>query len=287
MLSMRIKFLSAPTRNYLPRNTSKILFAFALLAWLKQDQARADERSFTYSYEADSVLPKGGWEFEQWITYKGGKEDGIFSRWDIREEIEYGVADKYTTALYLNLRSTHSDGVPGSADLDRFEFKGISSEHKLQLLNPHTKPIGLLLYGEISTDGDELELEEKLVLSKTLDEKWTLAFNAVLEQEWEFEADETEKTLGLEFTAGVSYKISPHWAVGLEAMNVRKFDGLSFSSQQSSAYFAGPNLHYGASKWWATLTVMPQVGGRPDTGSSLNLRDHERVEVRLIAGFGF
>ena len=263
------------------------MLALALLLGFSASRLQADERSFTYSYEADSILPKGGWEFEQWLTYKGGKERGIFSSWDIREELEYGVADKYTTALYLNMRSTHSDGVPGRQDLDRFEFKGISSEHKLQLLNPHIKPVGLLIYGEITTDGKELELEEKVVLSKTLGEKWTLAFNATLEEEWEFEANSTEKTLGLEFTAGVSYKFSPHWAVGLEAMNVRKFEGLSFGTQESNAYFLGPNVHYGASRWWATLTVMPQVGGRPDTRSGLNLSDHERVEVRLIAGFNF
>jgi hypothetical protein len=69
----------------------------------------ADERFFTYSYEATSVLPKGGIEFEQWITYRGQKEVGIYARWDFREEIEYGVTDRYTTALYLNFRNTRSD----------------------------------------------------------------------------------------------------------------------------------------------------------------------------------
>src|SRR5687767_13612437 len=100
----------------------------------------ADERMFTYSYEAVSVLPKGGVEFEQWITYRGGKEDGVFSRWDIREELEFGITDRYTTALYLNFRDTHSDISEATGDeVDEFEFKGISSEHKFQLLNPHTK----------------------------------------------------------------------------------------------------------------------------------------------------
>src|SRR4026207_1688267 len=107
----------------------------------------ADERFFTYSYEASSVLPKGGVEFEQWITYSGGKEDGNFSRWDLREELEFGITDRYTTAVYLNFRDTHSDITADPADdVDEFEFKGVSSEHKFQFLNPHTKPIGLLGY---------------------------------------------------------------------------------------------------------------------------------------------
>lgn len=248
---------------------------------------QADERLFTYSYEADSVLPKGGFEFEQWVTYRGGKEEGVFARWDLREEIEYGVTDRYTTALYLNFRDTFSEDVAGVGDRDRFEFKGISSEHKFQLLNPNLNPVGVLLYGEITTDGHELELEQKLVLSKTLAEKWTLAFNAVIEEEWEFESHETEEALELQFTAGVSYRLNPNWSVGLEALHVREFEGLGFNDQETSAYFIGPNLHYGTSRWWATLTVMPQISGRPDTESGFDLVHQERVQVRLIAGINF
>jgi len=32
---------------------------------------------------------------------------------------------------------------------------------------------------------------------------------------------------------------------------------------------------------------LPQVAGRPDTRSGLNLDEHERIEVRLIAGINF
>lgn len=269
-----------PRRRFLP-------VVLALLGCLSASSLRADERLFTYSYQADSILPKGGVEFEQWITHKNGKDDGVFARWDLREEIEYGLTERLTSALYLNLRNTHSDGVPGLADADKFEFKGISSEWKYQILNPNTKPVGLLLYGEATYDGEEFELEEKLIVSKNFGEKWTVAFNAILEEAWEFEADATEEKLELGLTAGVSYRLTPHWAFGLEAMNVREFDGLGFNSQENNAYFVGPNLHYGTGRWWATLTVMPQVAGRPETRSGLNLKDHERVQVRLIAGYNF
>jgi len=245
----------------------------------------ADERAFTYSYEATSVLPKGGVELEQWITSRAGKENGRFVRWDLREEIEFGVTDRYTTALYLNFRNTHSDGVSSRSDTDDFEFKGISSEHKYQVLNPHLKPLGLLLYGEVTTDGEEVELEEKLVLQKLVGERWNFVFNAILEQEWEFEAGATEKELIVELTAGVSYRLSPHWSVGLEARNHRILE--DFDDQVANAFFLGPNIHWGTGKWWATLTVLPQVAGSPETDSNLELHEHERIEVRLIAGYNF
>jgi len=246
--------------------------------------ARADERLFTYTYEAE-VLPKGGVEFEQWLTHRRGKEDGVFSAWDFREELEFGLTEKLTSALYLNFRNTQTEDVPGLSNQDKFEFKGVSSEWKYQLLNPNTKPVGVLAYAEATYDGVEFELEEKLVLQKNFGEKWVLALNTTVEQKWEFEAGATERELGLELTGGLSYKLTPHWALGLEGRNARKFP--DFDSEKSSAWFVGPALHYGSSKWWATLTVLPQVAGRPDTRSGLNLDEHERIEVRLIAGINF
>jgi len=248
----------------------------------------ADERFFSYNYETD-VLPKGGVEFEQWITYSGGKQSGNYSQWDLREELEFGVTDRYTTSVYLNFRDTHSDLSSGPGDeIDDFEFKGISSEHKFQLLNPHTKPLGLLGYGEVTTDGNELELEEKLVLQKFFgpEGKWNAVFNVTSEQEWEYDADETEEESVLEFTAGLSYRLTPNWAVGIEGRHHRVYEGI-YSHELGNAWFVGPNVHYGSAKWWATLTVLLQVAGDPDTRWGLELDEHTRIEVRLMAGYNF
>ena len=245
--------------------------------------ARADERLFTYVSEAD-VVPKGEWEFEQWLTHRNDRGSGVFSAWDIREEIEYGLLDNLSTALYLNFRQQSSDGVDGLPDRSEFKFRGVSTELKWRLLNPNIQPIGLTLYLEPRYSGDEFELEEKIILQKNFGEKWTTAFNVVFEQEWEFESGGTERELTLELAAGVSYRLSPHWAVGVEGRNHREFEDMDFGKRSHSAWFVGPNLHYGSAGWWATLTVLPQVAGDPATRDGLHLRSHERVEVRLIFG---
>jgi len=72
-----------PTHRLIP------LVASMLTSFLA---ARADERLFTYSYEAE-VLPKGGVEFEQWLTHRRGKQDGVFAAWDFREELEFGLTE--------------------------------------------------------------------------------------------------------------------------------------------------------------------------------------------------
>ncbi|MEO5802259.1 MAG: DUF6662 family protein [Verrucomicrobiota bacterium] len=266
-----------------PRNLFAGLVVGALLL-TSANFACADERFFTYSYDAD-VLPKGAWEFEQWLTHRRGKAGETFSRWDFREEIEYGLLDNLSTSLYLNFRDTHTDD--GVTSESKFEFKGISSEWKYRLLNPNTDPVGLALYFEPTYNGTEVELEEKLILSKNFGEKWQAAFNVSLEQEWEFEHNETRRESVLEFTGGVSYKLTPHWALGLEARNHRVFEGVDYGDKIASAWFVGPAVHYGSSKWWATLTMLPQIQGSPSTNGGRELKEHTKLEARLIVGINF
>ena len=247
--------------------------------------ARADERFFTYVYDAD-VLPKGQIEFEQWLTHRRGKSGQTFSAWDFREEIEYGLCENLSTALYLNFRQVNQTDQSGT-DVDSFRFKGISAEFKYRLLNPEKHPVGLALYLEPTYNGNEVELEEKIILSKNFGEKWVTAFNVSTEQEWEREAGATKEETTLEFSAGVAYRLNPNWSLGLEARHHRVFDGLGFQNELGRAWFVGPNVHYGGPKWWATLTILPQVQGHPDTNGGLELNEHTKAEARLIVGFNF
>src|SRR5438045_9600851 len=65
----------------------------------------ANERYFAYSYEPET-MPRGGLEYEQWLTLRAGRNAAVgqknFNRWEFREELEYGVTDNYTVSLYLH-----------------------------------------------------------------------------------------------------------------------------------------------------------------------------------------
>ncbi len=251
---------------------------------------RADERFFTYVYEAD-VLPKGAWEFEQWLTYRKGFPGGDrdFSRhiWDFREEIEYGMTERLTTALYLNFRQEQNIArQEGLEDTSTFKFKGVSAEFKYQLLNPHKDPVGLALYFEPTYNGNEQELEYKVLLSKNLGDNWVVAANAVFEQEWEREDGETERESVLEFTAGAAYRLTPNWSLGLEGRYHSVFEGIGLDDHLGTGWFLGPNVHYGTAKWWATFTVLPQITGNP-RDDEINRTEHQTFETRLIFGINF
>ena len=261
-----------------------IILVSSLLALLTPRIARADERLFTYSYEAN-VLPMGTFEFEQWVTNQNGKEDGDFSQWNFRTEIEYGVTDSYTSSLYLNWDSTRSEGVTDVEEADSAEFKGISWENVYQLLNPNIDPVGLAVYSELTSDGLDYEIETKLLVSKPIGE-FSLVANAIYEAEWEREDNQTAEEGTLEFTFGTSYKISPAWAVGIEARNKSAYpDGVNLSGQEFQTWSVGPNIHYGTPKWWATLTILPQIWGNGEGAEGNRQLVHEEsLEVRLITG---
>ena len=253
--------------------------------------AKADERRFTYTYEPE-VLPQGGMEFEQWITLRtqrtkeGDVKQDNFNRWELREELEYGVTDNYSVSLYLNTASESfrdfNQNPP--ADVSNFKFEGISIENRYMLLNPANHAVGLTFYLEPRFAGDEAEIEEKVILGQRYGD-WKWAFNVVHATEWADNLHSIEGELELDF--GVARDLGKHWSLGLEVRDHNELP--DYRSWENTAVFVGPVLSYRQEKWWAALTVMPQVfganfSGNPDANSHLELEGHERVNLRLLIG---
>lgn len=265
---------------------------------------RADEQFFGYTYISE-VLPKGKWELEQWVTERTGKESGTFSATDFRTELEHGFTDRLQGSLYLNYNYYYvHDAVASSGALDdrnRFGINGVSSEWEYQLLSPYKNSFGFTLYlepeyGTIEeSDGSrhqEIELEAKLIFEKHwLDDTLIGAFNYVLEPEWAKAEGESsfQTSLKMEWTTGLAYRVAPHWYAGLETRVQTEFADADLNKSEFVAAFVGPAVHYGGKRWWATLTVLPQVWGWPDSRGTggLALDDHEWLEVRLKMGFNF
>ena len=109
----------------------------------------ATERLFTYTYEPET-MPKGGLESEQWVTSRVGRNAAVgqqdFSRWEFRQELEYGVTDNYTLSLYLNESFEHYREPKTGDGHSHFQFDGVSLENKYLVLNPADHAVGLALY---------------------------------------------------------------------------------------------------------------------------------------------
>src|SRR5438132_6955079 len=125
---------------------SMTLFAFA---------TRADENYFGYSYGSET-LPKGKWELYSWTTGRFGKGVGSYAAFDLKQEVEYGVTDRFQIALEWNENYTNFSGGAGQESQDsntpfhrnRFSYAGNSVELKYAFSSPYKDPVGIALFVE-------------------------------------------------------------------------------------------------------------------------------------------
>jgi hypothetical protein len=257
-------------------------------------ETRADERRFTYSYEPET-LPQGAMEFEQWVTWRTQRTKGgdvkqqNYNKWQLREELEYGVTDRYSVSLYLNtaVESFRDFSRNPPAGTSEFKFDGISIENRYLVLNPAEHAVGLTLYLEPRFSGEEAELEQKIILGQRHGD-WKWAFNLTHATEWRDHFHETEGELEVSF--GLARDFGRHWSIGLELRDHNELP--EYRNWENTALFLGPVVSFRQEKGWAALTVMPQIYGAnfgeyPDGNRHLELEGHERVNIRLILGITF
>jgi len=252
--------------------------------------ARADERRFTYVYEPET-LPAGALELENWVTLRSQRNDTVgqdnYNRWDLRQEIEYGVTDRYTVSFYLNEKSESYRNPETSADTSDFDFEGISIENRYNLINPADHPIGLTLYLEGRYAGSEAELEEKIIIGQRHG-NWKWAFNLENATEWEDNLSKREGELGASF--GIARDLGRNWSLGLEVRNQTLLP--EYQSVENTVLYAGPVVSYHRERWWAALSVLPQIkgwnfDGNPDGDTHYELVDNEKINIRFLVGFNF
>lgn len=259
---------------------------------------QADENYFGYAYGSET-LPKGHGEIYQWVTSRTGKADGTYRAVDFQTEFEYGFTDRLQGSLYLNAIKHHISGVTDFTDRDQLRFNGLQAALKYSVRSPYKDGYGLALYLEpgykrySAKSGERTDiffLEPKLILQKNFrDDTLILAANlsAEFEREHNREAREWESELELQFSAGLSYRFAPNWFVGIETLATSAFERMHLDKLGEYAVFAGPNLHYANKQWWATLTVLPQLTGWPETHGQRELEHFEKLQVRLKVGINF
>lgn len=258
----------------------------------------AQDRNFVYTYQS-ITLPKGVKDLEVWNTWRSGR-DYFYRRLDQRVEFEVGLTDKLQTALYLNashigaasyietsdgkiMPDTASSGIESESE---FSF---SSEWKWRLSSPDANAVGCALYGEFTFSPKETELEGKIILDKRT-EKNVFALNLVGAMELKTEVihgeKETEKITEFETDLAYMHMFKNNFGLGIELRNHNEFEK---SKWNFSALFGGPTLFFSGNKYFLILNVLPQWANLKKTNDapgSLVLNEHEKIEVRMLLGFG-
>ncbi|MFL6620360.1 MAG: DUF6662 family protein [Povalibacter sp.] len=295
--------------------TIRIALAAVFLASLSAT-ATADENLFGYVRGAEP-LPKEAVEFYAIATSRQGKGEGDYSALDFEAELEYGATDKLAVSgkligLGIDTSGLTIDGYLPKDEKYSLRFSGADASIKYNFLTPAHDSVGLATYTSLTyltldphsgQDKDTLSFEQILLLQKYfLEGQMILAGNLALEAtraerapiedlpegfDW---PTEPEMEIEINAGAGLSYRFLPNWFVGAEAFYSQENEtevGLERWSLQ-----AGPSLHYGGAKWWATLTWLPQIKGGGETypgqeDTDLHLVEKTQDEYRLKFGLNF
>jgi hypothetical protein len=259
----------------------------------------AQDRIFAYTYQTN-VLNKGDFDLEFQNTLATGKV-GDYSPYvfgqhlDQRLELEVGLGKNVQTAFYFNSELfNYADTT--SADLSQELKISFSNEWKWKLSDPAANKLGFALYEELEFGGNNIEFETKLIFDKRW-QKDLLSFNVVgvYEIEKEIERDESNHTVAewehsspIELNLGYMHFIKPETALGLEVKVNNDIAGEE--GWTNSVLFAGPAFHASVDKFFANLSVLPQLANLHKTEyapGNRDLNNYEALEVRLLIGYSF
>jgi len=247
----------------------RILAAALLALGFSLTSAHAHDRRFVYGYETIG-MPKGLWEYEQWMTWKNyGDKD----RFDFRHEFEYGISDTLTIDIYVAdwRYESYEDG----GDVTDYRRSGFALRQ--QLTDPNKSFLGSALYGEVLVGDEMVVLEGKLLLQKNFGPLIAI-YNAVIEAEWEGSSlGNLDERVGVwENIFGLSYQINPSFFIGLEGLHEVEF--ADWSEAGDHVFSVGPNFSFRKGNFFVTASALFQVTdveGEPDN------------QLRLITGFTF
>lgn len=261
-------------RNQRPRRLPWAVLALSALPAFVPGTALADGRYFVETY-TPYLSPAGELEVESWVTSRSAPGA---TAWDWREELEYGVSDRFTAAAYLNL----SQPAGGSLQLEAPSLELIYALAKRGRI-----PGDPALYLETSASGEETELEPKLLLGHRAG-RLVGAVNLVGEFEFRHNDEELlssgdvlRRQWAWKIAGGAAYAIASKVSVGLESRYESRY--ANFGPRSSDALSLGPVLNVEAGKARISVGMLRRIHG--DTGHGGDPDDLERTQLRAIVGF--
>jgi hypothetical protein len=255
----------------------------ALAVFFTASLAHANPKKLPFSY-GTHLMPPGGFELEQYVDAipvevarekDDGTLEGVYStRYVLQTEMEYGLSERVELGFYLVWRQSASATTPF------LRFQGTKQRVRFKILD------GLAGYLEIAEFHDELELEEKILLSHAIG-PLELVANLWVEQEYYF-ADDLWKFI-YNPTVGATYELAPGATLGLEYWARGRFDDVDAveiadesDTGTRTRHYLGPTVSLARGEYWLTLGAFVRL----DTADVEVGDPFGRVWVRAIIGLG-
>lgn len=277
--------------------------------------AHADENLLGYNTGAET-LPQGSGDLYIFNTLRSDKGQGHYRAIDTQLEVEYGVTDRIQLSAAANILTIDTAGLlidgylPKPIDKGP-RFSGIELSAKFNVLSPALDNFGLAVITSVEVNRldphsgqDKLEYEAHTVLAAQkyfMQGQLIWIGNIGLKAGYEdrkaianlpagFDWPTTpEMEIEVSVGTGLSYRVAPNWFIGAETQWASEYE--TEVGNERWSLFAGPSIHYGGKKMWATLTWFPQItgGGEKYDGQTghLHLIEKTKDEFRLKFGYNF
>jgi hypothetical protein len=243
--------------------------------------ARANPRPlpFTYIHE---TLAEGESEVEQYadlvptrVVSSDTGRFGWYGTTQFQTEYEHGLTDHLELGLYVTYVPTPS-GFVQSPTLT--EGTGFKERLRWRLADTGAWPVDVGLYGEVTENEHEIELEGKVILQRRVG-AWRIVGNAWVEREMYFEG---RKEWVLNPTLGVTFGGWPSVQPGIEWWMRAEFpDG---GTSPGANHYVGPAVLVQLDRLWWTTGIYVRVNDFDETDAPGTGMSH--LWIRSVIGVG-
>lgn len=271
-------------------------------------QAAADvfheaESKYMFGFiDGADIGNEGEKSFEYKSTGSFQKRGGRYTAIENEFEFEHVPTQNFAYELSAHVLSHAISGVEDLDDRNSTQFSGASAKLRYLIIGRGPgSPFGLTVSAEPEwarvdgTDGTAVQAyssEFRIVAdTELITNRLFAAINLVYEPETAKPADTGmwERSSSAGVGAGLTYRITPTWAMGVAAEYDRAYDGLVFQTFDGHALFVGPTLQINITrKVLLAAAFMAQVAGHAvDDPQPLDLTNFERYRANLKLEFEF
>ncbi len=248
--------------------------------------AHANPRVFPVTYTVDT-LPKGELELEQYVDYVpvhlGDNFTGTqtwYGSTDFQTELEFGLTSKLELGMYVTFAPnppSNYNPVPPP-----IEGTGLKERLKYRFAEAGEWPVDVGVYGELTENEREIELEAKILLDRRLGPV-RLSGNLVVEREYYFVP---QQDWVLNPSAGVAVEATPAIQPGVESFMIAEYSHPKITPrpfEQGPHVYVGPTLLSQFGRLWWSLGAYARV---TDTNHTLQPVDsYGNFWVRSVFGY--
>jgi hypothetical protein len=210
---------------------------------------------FTYNYETNA---EGEGEIETYIDLvpvkaknpTGDPQTVLLSQF--QEEFEYGITDHLELGLYVTYAPVPNGFTQGGQVPSLMEGNGSKQRLRYRISDAGKLPIDIGLYGEVTENENEIELEGKVILQRRFG-KFAIAGNFVTERELYFSG---QADWILDPSVGFWYQVTPVFQPGFEWWMYKEWTnrepaGGAFNLDDQQ--YVGPTIHLNLGRiWWTS-----------------------------------